>query len=127
MNLQANGTERRGAGLTQVLNTDGSRTYTLDLSGLATGRAVNLSFDLIGFGAANSSVTIRDVRLSNQPVAVSDAISVAEPAVSLRSTGGSSTAKAKAKSKATAKTKAGQSRTKPGQRRPAASEVECAA
>ena len=50
---------------------------------------------------------------------------VEEPPVPLRSTGGSSTAKTK--SKATAKTKAGQSRTKPGQRRSAASEVECAA
>jgi len=47
---------------------------------------------------------------------------VEEPPVPLRSTGDSSTAEAKSKATATAKSKA-----KPGQRRPAASEVECAA
>jgi putative transposase len=47
---------------------------------------------------------------------------VEEPPVPLRSTGGSSTAEAR--SEATAKTKA---KAKPGQRRSAASEVECAA
>ena len=47
---------------------------------------------------------------------------VEEPPVPLRSTGVSSTAEAR--SKATARTK---SKAKPGQRRPAASEVECAA
>jgi putative transposase len=47
---------------------------------------------------------------------------VEEPPVPLRSTGGSSTAEAR--SEATARTKA---KAKPGQRRPAASEVECAA
>ena len=42
------------------------------------------------------------------------------PPVPLRSTGGSSTAEARSDTMATAKAKA-----KPGQRRPAASEVEC--
>ena len=46
---------------------------------------------------------------------------VEEPPVPLRSTGGSSTAEAKPQATATTKAK-----TKPGQRRPAASEVECA-
>jgi putative transposase len=45
-----------------------------------------------------------------------------ESPVPLRSTGDSSTAEARSKAAATAKSKA-----KPGQRRPAASEVECAA
>ena len=31
-------------------NADGSRTYVLDLSSISAGTAVNLSFDLIGFG-----------------------------------------------------------------------------
>ena len=50
----------------------------------------------------------------------------AEPPVPLRSTGGSSpaTARSEARATATAETKA---QAKPGQRRPAAREVECAA
>ena len=47
---------------------------------------------------------------------------VEEAPVSLRSTGASSTAEARSENTATAESKA-----KPGQRRPAASEVECAA
>jgi putative transposase len=46
--------------------------------------------------------------------------------VPLRSTGDSSSAKARTESKAVTKAKAG-SKAKPGQRRPAVSEVECAA
>jgi VCBS repeat-containing protein len=63
LNLQANGTERAGQGVTSTLNADGSRTYRIDLAGIPAGTAVNLSFDLIGFGAATSQVTVRDIRL----------------------------------------------------------------
>ncbi len=63
LNLQADGTERAGQGVTSTLNPDGSRTYRVDLAGISAGTAVNLSFDLIGFGAAASQVTVRDIRL----------------------------------------------------------------
>ena len=72
LNLQA-GVELKSDRLRRTDNSDGSRTYTLDLQGLATGQAVVLSFDLIGFGALDSSVTIRDVRLVSGPQARDDA------------------------------------------------------
>jgi len=62
-NLQANGTERTSQGITRTDNADGSRTYLVDLSGIAADTAVNLSFDLIGFGGNGSQVTINDARL----------------------------------------------------------------
>ena len=71
LNLQADGTERLSAGVTRTLNQDGSRTYRIDLAGIAVGTAVNLSFDLIGFGKASSHVT---VTVSN--VSVGDASSL---------------------------------------------------
>ena len=67
INLQTNGNEFKAQGISRVTNADGSRTYLLDLSGIAAGTAVNLSFDLIGFGntpaATNSRVIVRDLRL----------------------------------------------------------------
>lgn len=71
LNRQANGAEVKASGINVVVNADGSRTYLVDLAGLnktpAAGTAVNLSFDLIGFGkgleAQNSRLTIRDLRL----------------------------------------------------------------
>lgn len=67
LNIQANGNELKATGVTSVVNADVSRTYVVDLSGIAVGTAVNLSFDLIGFGNTpantNSHVTVRDVRL----------------------------------------------------------------
>jgi hypothetical protein len=67
LNLQANGNELAAQGVTHLNNPDGSRTYVLDLAGIAAGTAVNLSFDLIGFGRdaanTNSHVTVRDVKL----------------------------------------------------------------
>ena len=76
LNIQTNGNELKATGVTSVVNTDGSRTYVVDLAGIAVGTAVNLSFDLIGFGnnasntglphssaGTNSHVTVRDVRL----------------------------------------------------------------
>ncbi len=83
-NLQANGTERVSQGITRIDNADGSRTYLVDLSGIAADTAVNLSFDLIGFGGNGSQVTINDVRLlsaiatNSAPLAVNDAVSTLE-------------------------------------------------
>ena len=72
LNLQANGNELKATGVTSVTNADGSRTYVVDLAGIAVGTAVNLSFDLIGFGTdatnTNSHVTVRDVRLVGEVV-----------------------------------------------------------
>lgn len=77
LNIQANGAELKATGVTSVINADGSRTYVVDLAGIAVGTAVNLSFDLIGFGntaantglphssaGTNSHVSVRDVRLT---------------------------------------------------------------
>ena len=72
LNIQANGNELKATGVTNVINADGSRTYVVDLAGIAAGTAVNLSFDLIGFGntaaSTNSYATVRDVRLTGAVV-----------------------------------------------------------
>jgi Bacterial Ig domain/Pretoxin HINT domain/Bacterial cadherin-like domain len=81
--------ERAASGLLHTDNPDGSRTYVLDLSGIAAGNggsnagvAVNLSFDLIGFGLSasqlGSKVNISDVRLISTPLAVADTATLAE-------------------------------------------------
>lgn len=64
--------QRQGAGIYITHNADGSTTYTLDLRSLnmgnpsaSAGRSVLLSFDLLGFGAADSAVTLRESRPSN--------------------------------------------------------------
>ena len=76
LNLQAGGAELAASGVTFVTNLDGSRTYLVDLAGVntngAAGTAVNLSFDLIGFGASapnlGSHATVSRVRLlAEQP------------------------------------------------------------
>jgi hypothetical protein len=85
LNLQANGTELEAQGVTHVVNADGSRTYVVDLSGIAAGTAVNLSFDLIGFGkdeaTMKSHVTVRDVRLLGMPVTQDDVATGSEDSV----------------------------------------------
>lgn len=67
LNLQADGTERKSQAVTSIRNADGSRTYLVDLAGIPVGTAVNLAFDLIGFGkgaaAVSSHLTIRDLRI----------------------------------------------------------------
>ena len=75
LNLQTNGTERLASGVRKQMHADGSATYTIDLPQALAGRPVLLSFDLIGFGAAQSSITLRDVRLSAEgdPIANDDA------------------------------------------------------
>ncbi|MBI5889628.1 MAG: tandem-95 repeat protein [Nitrosomonadales bacterium] len=65
LNLQADGTQHMASCVTCTTNADGSRTYKVDLAGIAAGTAVNLSFDLIGFGQNGSHVTVRDVRLND--------------------------------------------------------------
>jgi VCBS repeat-containing protein len=74
--------ERAAAGVTHIDNPDGSRTYIVNLSGIAANTAVNLSFDLIGFGQTRaqqgSKVGIRDVRLLSTPLAMADTATLAE-------------------------------------------------
>ncbi len=78
LNLQANGTETAAANVTRVTNPDGSRTYRVDLAGVPAGTAVNLSFDLIGFGQTGSQVAVRDVRVSGLPQLHDDAATLLE-------------------------------------------------
>ena len=81
LNLQANGEEHKASGITRIDNADGSRTYLVDLGGIAAGTVVNLSFDLIGFGqgseAGNSRITVRDLRLG-VPQTADDSATLAE-------------------------------------------------
>lgn len=67
LNLQADGTQNAANCVTCTFNPDGSRTYRVDLTGIAKNSAVNLSFDLIGFGQSNSHVTLSDIRVSGLP------------------------------------------------------------
>ena len=78
LNLQGDGTQHTSDCVTCINNADGSRTYRVDLSGVAKNTAVNLSFDLIGFGQNNSHVTVRDVRLSGLPQLHDDTATLAE-------------------------------------------------
>ena len=59
------------------------RTYRIDLSGIAAGTAVNLSFDLIGFGNAatnslGSHITVSDVLVSGLPTLHDDVAAMNE-------------------------------------------------
>ena len=92
LNLQAGqgGTgslaELAAQGVSHVTHPDGSRTYLVDLSGIARDAdgsvAVNLSFDLIGFGntpqSMGSHVQVSDVRLLGAVQTVDDSASTAE-------------------------------------------------
>lgn len=82
LNLQADGSEYKAAGVTTVNNADGSRTVLVDLAGIAAGTVVNLSFDLIGFGkgaaATSSQITVKDLRLGVPQEARDDTASLAE-------------------------------------------------
>jgi len=66
LNIQADGTERLAQSVRKVVNNDDSATYTIDLPQSLSGKAVLLSFDLLGFAAAESSVTLRDIRLQGE-------------------------------------------------------------
>jgi hypothetical protein len=76
LNWQTDGTERLAPGVRKVAHADGSATYYLNLqealAGNPSGVPVYQSFDLLGFGATDSSVTLRDVRLISDPVANAD-------------------------------------------------------
>jgi hypothetical protein len=63
LNQQGDGQAFLSDAVRMIANADGSRTYVVDLSHIATGTAVNLSFDLLGFGEARSQVTIRDLHI----------------------------------------------------------------
>ena len=71
LNLQATGELFFGADTTQSLvansgdiaTLDGPAVVTVDLTGVPAGKSVTLYFDLLGFGAVDSSVTIDNVRL----------------------------------------------------------------
>ncbi|MBK7052952.1 MAG: tandem-95 repeat protein [Rhodoferax sp.] len=85
LNLQASGAELAASGVTHVTNADGSRTYLVDLAGIAAGTAVNLSFDLIGFGSTapnlGSHATVSNVRLMGMAQTRDDSISTFEDTV----------------------------------------------
>src|SRR5690606_3241333 len=59
-------------------NADGSNTYYIDLAAVQANTPVYLSFDLIGFGATDSAVTLRDVRLVRGASATGDQASLDE-------------------------------------------------
>jgi hypothetical protein len=69
LNLQSSGSVFFAPALQWSDNGDGSFTYSLDLPDSLAGTAVLLSFDLIGFGAADSQVTLRDISLDGSQVA----------------------------------------------------------
>ena len=78
LNLQGDGTEHAASSVTRIDNADGSRTYRVDLTGVAKNKAVNLSFDLLGFGQDNSHVSLRDIRVSGLPQLRDDVAIIAE-------------------------------------------------
>jgi VCBS repeat-containing protein len=84
LNLQADGNEHKSQAVTSIRNADGSRTYLVDLAGIPAGTAVNLAFDLIGFGkgaaATSSHLTIRDLRIG-VPQTKDDSATLAEDGV----------------------------------------------
>jgi hypothetical protein len=81
LNLQTDGTERLAAGVRRVANADGSVSYYIDLPNALVGKAVLLSFDLLGFGAASSHITVRDLQLISDPVATADSVAIDEDGV----------------------------------------------
>jgi len=87
LNIQTDGTQSRAASVRKVRNADGSDTYYVDLqqavnesNGLVTGTPVTLSFDLMGFGAQDSQVSLRDIKLVQDPVAFDDVVTSDEDA-----------------------------------------------
>ncbi len=78
LNLQGTGRCYESAGLVKRANADGSLTYVLDVGAIANGTALELVFDLVGFGEAASQVMIRDVRMSGMPEVHDDAVSLNE-------------------------------------------------
>lgn len=86
LNIQSRDGARAGDMVHTRINADGSKTYTLDLTGVARGTPVLLSFDLLGFGDQDSQVTVRDIKLlkdfieNTAPEANNDAATINEDA-----------------------------------------------
>src|SRR5581483_4404386 len=85
LNIQADGTTRAASSVMTVSNADGTRTYIIDLqsalaSGAVTSTPATLSFDLIGFGNSQSQVSIRDIQLVRNPVALNETATTNEDA-----------------------------------------------
>jgi VCBS repeat-containing protein len=84
LNIQAGGEQHMAQGVRRIANPDGTTTYYIDLQQARAedtegdGTPVMLSFDLIGFGAARSTVSLRDIRLVKDPVAVDDDVALDE-------------------------------------------------
>ena len=88
LNIQADGSERVATGVQKVVNTDGTSTYFIDLTSwyqaqMASSASTDvlLSFDLLGFGDSDSKVTIRDIKLTSDPVASNDSYVLEEDTV----------------------------------------------
>lgn len=77
LNIQADGKESVAQAIKRIYHRDGSRSYHLDLSAYIHQHhnpEVWLSFDLLGFGEADSKIRISDIHLSeslpDQPIQV---------------------------------------------------------
>ncbi|MCL2459515.1 MAG: M10 family metallopeptidase domain-containing protein [Desulfobulbus sp.] len=64
LNIQTDGAERLAQGVSKVINPNGSATYTITLPDSLAGTPVLLSFDLLGFGAAQSRIILADIHLN---------------------------------------------------------------
>jgi Bacterial Ig domain/Bacterial cadherin-like domain/Matrixin len=72
LNIQTDGTEHLASGIRKMTNADGSATYYVDLPQSLADTPVLLSFDLLGFGATQSHVSLRDIRIVRDPQANAD-------------------------------------------------------
>jgi len=80
-NLQANGTYSRAQGIERVINADGTQTVFINLDQALVGRDVLLSFDLLGFGEADSHVTLSNIRMVAESMAINDQYKLDEDTV----------------------------------------------
>lgn len=80
LNLQMDGRERLAAAVSKQFNADGSATFFVELPADLAGRSLWLSFDLLGFAATTSTLTVRDVQLLGDTRANGDAWSIDEDA-----------------------------------------------
>ena len=81
LNIQTDGAERLSSNVRKLVNADGSATYLVTLPAALVGKSVYLSFDLLGFGAAQSHVSLRDIQLVRDSLAIDDAVSGDEDTV----------------------------------------------
>src|SRR6266702_1886175 len=90
LNIQSNGSVFAASGVKvrgvpingSLLSFDQPIRITVDLTGVAAGTSLKLYFDLLGFGARNSHVSIDDVQLltrfNTEPLAFDDQVTTAE-------------------------------------------------